>query len=217
MSIRFFAALLALLFLLPACDSTDNGSGEALDVQTAEDIVADPVVSRDPATGATITSGRFTFYSLRENRVVLNYDNTNRADSASTKWDIAFRGTTILINGGTSGPGQGGAVVVEDVFEDVLEAPATINVDGANTACTTRYAICTGSGNGWYTYNPATNIVAPTPGRTLVIRNADGTFAKVRILSYYEGNPATIDPNTDADRHYTFEYIYQPDGSRSFE
>src|SRR5690606_6982215 len=51
--------------------------------------------------------GHFTFYSLREDRVI------PLADSASTAWDLAFRGTTVLVNGGASGPGDGGAVVLE--------------------------------------------------------------------------------------------------------
>ena len=31
------------------------------------------------------------------------------ADSTGTAWDLGFRGTTIIVNGGTSGPGAGTA------------------------------------------------------------------------------------------------------------
>jgi hypothetical protein len=50
-----------------------------------------------------------------------------------------------------------------------------------------------------------------------VIRTADGDgYAKIRIVSYYEGAPD--DPaSSDADaRYYTFDYVYKPDGT-SFE
>ena len=51
----------------------------------------------------------------------------------------------------------------------------------------------------------------------LVIRTADGTYAKVRILSYYKGAPETPDVATDEARYYTFEFRHQPDGSRVLE
>src|SRR6185436_18729473 len=52
---------------------------------------------------ANDSAGHFTFYSLRSNAVI------GLGDSATNSWDLAFRGTTILVNGGTSGPGNGGA------------------------------------------------------------------------------------------------------------
>ena len=73
------------------------------------------------------------------------------------------------------------------------------------------------SDNGWYNYSSATNLIVPVAGRTIVLTTGDGDYAKVRILSYYQGNPATPDPQTDASRYYTFEYVVQPDGSRGFE
>ncbi|WPP50089.1 HmuY family protein [Catalinimonas niigatensis] len=44
-------------------------------------------------------------------------------DSASTEWDIAFRRTSVIINGVSSGPGQGAAQVVDGTLEDITEAP----------------------------------------------------------------------------------------------
>ena len=69
--------------------------------------------------------------------------------------------------------------------------------DGENTGCPavetaagtfpgSPLAICTGSDNGWYNYNRATNLILPIPGRTIVLRTADGNYAKMRILSYYK-------------------------------
>jgi hypothetical protein len=211
------------LFALAACDSADpdfdtpdpQPDPVQLTVQTAADVPADPVVSN--GEGPPASTGRYTFYSLREDRIVLGYDAADRADSASTAWDLAFNGTTVLVNGGTSGPGEGAAQVMERLFDEVTEAPEDgYAADGENAECDTNgLAICGGSGNGWYSYDPATHLITPQPGRTIALRTADGRYAKVRILSYYQGNPAT--PGADAvSRHYTFEYVFQPDGSRGF-
>ncbi len=174
---------------------------------TAADVYA-PSAGIPPAVG-----GAFTFYSLRENRVVLQHDNPDRADSATVAWDLAFRGTTILTNGGSSGPGQGQAQVVTAAYETVAEAPE----GGYASDAPGQPAVPTGSGNGWYNYNGATNLITPIPGRTIVVKTADGRYATVRILSYYRGNPPTPNGQTDAPRYYTFEYVFQPDGSRRFE
>src|SRR3546814_3887131 len=44
-------------------------------------------------------------------------------DSASNKWDIAFSGTSIILNGGVSGPGSTGGQLIEGVFTELSEAP----------------------------------------------------------------------------------------------
>lgn len=206
---RYSIRLLVLTFALvtfSACDSDSNGGEDfsAPETTRVENIPADPVIGVDPITGRPVGANAFTFYSLRQNRVV--------TDSSSTEWDIAFKSTTILINGGASGPGNGGAQVLEALFEEVTEAP----MEGYSTDSPDAFAIPTGSGEGWYNYNPATNLVSPIPGRVLVIRNADGSFAKLRILSYYQGAPETPTADTPS-RYITFEYAYQTDGSRRFE
>ena len=200
-------AFLALVGLLAACDTADTDPNiDPIETNLVEDLPADPATGRD-SLGQAISSRRFTFFSLRDDEIVLSYDDEDRADSNSTAWDLGFRGTEIIANGGSSGPGEGGLQVVTGSFEDVTEAPA----DGYTPS------LPGGSGNGWYTYNPDTFTITPTPGRVLVVRTADGRYAKVRILSYYRGSPDEINPFVDQDRHYTFEYVFQPDGSRSFE
>lgn len=228
-----FAVLIGAL-TLTACDT--NGvdvDPVPLNVQTATDVIADPNTGRDPNTGQPISNNRFTLYDLDAGAIVLSSDEADAAirarDSASTAWDIGFRGTTIIVNGGTSGPGEGSAQLVTEAFVDVTDAPASgYIVDGSNTTCPTvetpggtvpgsTLAICTGSDNGWYNYSPQQNLISPLAGRTIVLTTGEGDYAKVRILSYYQGNPATPDPNVDASRYYSFEYIVQPDGSRDFQ
>lgn len=210
-----FFGLMSTMLLFTACeDSKDDPTPSGpLEVQTATDIPADPNVVRNP-DGST-PPPNFTFFSLEEGKII------DKADSASTQWDVAFAGTTIIVNGGSSGPGQGQAQIVTGVFDELTEAPEM----GYQADQGAELAIPTGSGNGWYNYtgesNPSMSIL-PIPGRIIVLKTAQGNYAKMEILSYYQGNP---DTSTEAfanfqtrpsDRHYTFRYAVQPDGSRNF-
>jgi hypothetical protein len=210
------AALLAMTIMgMIACSKDDNGGDtvQPLQTLTANDIVADTIIGVAP-TGQPVGSGRFTFFSLERNAVVPS------SDSATNRWDIGFRGTTIITNSGNSGPGQGGAFVFVGLFDDVLSVPSdsTFRVDNAPSG----YAIPLGSNRAWYVYNPQTNLVTPIPGRVLVIRTATGKFAKVEILNYYRGGvtppvTASDDVKTRNQRFYTFRFRFQPDGSRDFQ
>ena len=222
--------LTACALALTACDSADPvPEAVALDVQTATDVEADPTSGRDPDTGRPIANNLFTLYDLDAGEVVLSSNETDAdvraADSTSTVWDVGFKGTTVIFNGGTSGPGEGSAQLLAEAFAGVVEAPASgYAADGDNTcpAVETQfgtvpgspYAVCTGSDNGWYNYD--SGVVTPVAGRTIALTTGDGErYAKLRVLSYYRGNPAA--PTQDSEgRYYTFEYVVQPDGSRDF-
>lgn len=150
--------------------------------------------------------GEFVKFSFSKNSIVTD-DN----------WDIAFRGTTILVNGGTkvgiqnepSKTGKGAISIVSGTFDTVKAVPdaSTFKQDGAN-----KYAIPSGSGNGWYNYNSNTNVVTPIPGRVFVVKTYDEKYAKMEIISYYKDAPAnpTI---ASTPRYYTFKFVYQPDGN----
>ena len=218
------------VLLFAGCDSADpEPEPVLLNVKMAENIPADPVSGRDPDTGASISNNLFTLYDLEAGSILIPSSQTDAAtrqrDSASTAWDIGFRGTTIIFNGGTSGPGEAAAQLLAQPFAEVTEAPEGGYVaDGENAFCPevstpvgpvpgSPYAICTGSDNGWYNYNPGTMLLLPVPGRTIMLRTASGNYAKMRILSYYQNNPDPPDASVPS-RYYTFEYVLQPDGSR---
>lgn len=200
LSLLAFVAVLSLS--LAACDSSDiiDDEPEPLETILVENIPADPA-EHDPETGQPLDpTNQYTLFSLRDNEIVLSYDNPNRADSSTTAWDIGFRGTTLIANGGSSGPGDGGIQVIEGIFEEITEAPA----EG--------YQATNGD---WYTYDMTNHVINPTPGRVVVVRTADGRYAKIKIISYYLDAPEDPQQTTPA-RFYTFEYIFQPDGSRNF-
>jgi hypothetical protein len=158
---------------------------------------------RDVAVGASGMggpgSGPFALISLRDGRVVPN------ADSASTAWDLGFRGTEVIVNGGTSGPGEAAAVLLDAPFDEVTALPpaSALLADGERECLRgPAAAVCSGSGNGWYLYE--SNGVRPVPGQTLAVRLADGEgAAKVRFVSYYRGAPD--EPGTTEPRFYTLE------------
>jgi hypothetical protein len=197
------ATVLTTLF---ACSNDDNTpTVTPVQAQTVTNLPADPTTGVNPITGQPLgTTGKFTLYNLRDNKTVAN------TDSASNSWDIGFRGTTIIVNGGAIRSGQGGAYVHTGTFEELTTLPtsATFAQDQSATAL----AIPTGSGAGWYNYNASNNIISPIPGRVLVIRTGNGKYAKLEILSYYENAPATPSA-TSRSRFFTFRYAYQPDGS----
>lgn len=179
---------------------------------TVKNLPADTIVGLDISSGQPVGVGKYAFFNLRTNIWVSN------ADSATSNWDLAFSGTTIRINGGTSGAANGGAFIWLGSFDNLT----TISPDSVfRTDNFPAYAIIKGSGKGWYNYDGATNLLTPIPGRVLVIRTANGNYAKVEILNYYRGGvtpsaSASDEIKTNEQRYYTFRYTYQPNGSTTF-
>lgn len=198
-----------------AIDTTNNGTFKVYtvgNITTVQNLMGDTIIGINPTTFQPYGSGKFTFFSLATGQLVAN------TDSATTKWDLAFRGTTILTNSGNSGPGLGGAYVQVGLFADVtkVSSDSTFKVDNAPS-----YAITTGSNKGWYVYDGANNLITPIPGRVLIIRTSTGKYAKVEILNYYKGGVTPAASASDAlklseQRYYTFRYTYQASGSTTF-
>ena len=187
-------------------DSNDDDSGEPIAVETFSNLHAPQQGGR-----GTPISGAFTKFSFT----------TGDITESETEWDIAFRGTTIAINGGVQTgtndepdrTGNGAVTIVRETFENVTETPdASLFLQDSATG----FAITPVSDQGWYNYNRDENLVTPLAGRVLVIRTHDGKYAKVEILSYYKDAPSRPDASTDEERYYTFNYVYQADGSLSF-
>ncbi len=195
-----------------ACTKNEDTVVAPLTATIVKDLAADTVLGLT-SNGMPYSAGKYTFYSLEKNAIVPN------TDSASTKWDIAFVSTKILINGGTSGTGMGGAFVYTGLFDDLKNIPtdSVFKTDNASAS----YAIPYGSGKGWYTYDQATSLVTPLAGRVLVIKTASGKYAKLEIINYYKGGVTLPVTASDADklskqRYYTFRFIFQSNGTKTF-
>tara|TARA_B100000131_G_scaffold150760_1_gene146275 strand:- start:107 stop:727 length:621 start_codon:yes stop_codon:yes gene_type:complete len=202
-TIKFLTIALAMTSFLACSDDSDD----LLPVVsiTIEDLHA----PQEGGMGQPI-SGPFTKF---------DFDTGMETDS-ETDWDIAFRATDIIVNGGSSmgtideptRNGDGGAYIAMGTMADVTEVDVSLFTQDSENG----YAIMSGSGNGWYTYTgPPTFLVTPTAGRILVFKTADGKFAKVEILSYYQGAPDSPDAFTDQSRYYTFNYVYQPNSGET--
>ncbi len=209
-SISLFAAVAVLGF--SACKKESNPV-ETVESETVTNLAADPIVGLTPQ-GIPYGTGKYTFYSLENGEIV------NNSDSATSRWDLAFRGTTIATNSGNFGPGNGGAYMYVGTYDglNAVSADSSFRTEHAPSA----FAIRTGSGNGWYSYNGATSIVAPIPGRVLVVRTAAGNYAKVEILSYYKDGKqpeptASDEEKLNNQRYYKFRYAIQKNGSLIFQ
>jgi hypothetical protein len=210
MMLLSFAAIAGIF----ACskDDNDGDTNKPLETITKQDLIADTIVGF-ASSGQPIGTGKYTLFSLERNEVVPS------SDSATNKWDLGFRGTSIITNSGNSGPAQGGGFVFTGLFDDLITIPAdsAFRADNAPSS----YAIPLGSNRGWYVYNAPVNLVTPIPGRVLVIRTATGKYAKVEILNYYKGGVtpaanASDDEKLRKQRYYTFRFRYQPNGTRTF-
>ena len=205
-------AACSIAIILFSCKKDEITAPVILEIKTVTDLPGDTIIGMT-SFGQPYGSGKYTLFSLETNKVIAN------SDSASSKWDIGFRGTTIITNSGNSGPGAAGAFVYVGTYTDLKQIPvdSIFRTDNAPTA----YAIKTGSGNGWYTYNGATQLVTPIPGRVLVFRTASGKYAVMEILNYYKGGVTPAASASDNDklmkqRYYTFRFTFQPNGGKVF-
>jgi hypothetical protein len=206
-----FVCIVAIQIM--ACSKSETIPTPVVTVSTklVKDLIADTVLGLT-ANGMPYSAGKYTFYSLENNAIIPT------ADSASAKWDLAFMSTRIITNGGTSGPALGGAFIYTGLFDDLKTIPADsiFKTDNAPT-----YAITSGSGKGWYTYDQLTSLITPLAGRVLVIRTASGKYAKLEITSYYKGGITLPVSASDVEkltkqRYYNFRYTYQSNGSKVF-
>lgn len=209
MKTNFFKlSILAITVLLASCSNDDDKTTQTASTTSETKSVSNLSAPQTGGQGQPV-GGAFTKFSFSENATVTN-DN----------WDIAFRGTTIVVNGGTAigiadeptRTGVGAVSIVSNTFAAVTIFPqaSTFTQDGTAT-----YAIPTGSENGWYSYNQATNIISPIAGKVFVVKTHNGKYAKFEILSYYKDAPAIPDANS-ISRYFTFKFAYQANSTTSF-
>ena len=187
--------IFSITILFGACkDSDDSDSTFTGEYELATDVLAG--------------EGGFTFYSLRTGEVV--------QDSNSTAWDIGLKNAGfeifIITNGGVSGPGNGGAILLDMDIDEVVEVPSD---DQFATDTEESYAINPAPGGWWiYTGTEITpnHAVLPKDPHTILVRTADGGYAKLEVVSYYQGNPDTSSPDfanfqtRPASGYFTFNY-----------
>ena len=159
----------------------------------------------------SVLTGKYEKFSFSEGDTV-SYDN----------WDVAFRGTTIIVNGGDSYNvnqperiGNAAVYIATGVMSDIR----TVDLSKLEQDNTSGLAIVDDlgiSGDGWASYDMSTHIISPIAGRILVFRTHDDKYAKMEIVYYYD-SPNPDPSNGDYGGYYTFNYVYQPnDNNTSF-
>lgn len=216
MTSRFRLNIIIALFITPlfvACEgglfNSNDDKNTIVKVDTVKNLPSDPPVSIGPM--GPIGTGKYTFYNFETKSIVAN------SDSATNKWDIGFRATSVIFNSGVSGPGTVSAQLVQGIFEQLNIAPET----GYRQDASGNLVVPNVAGQGWYTYTGPTgnpvNVILPTPGKIFMIRTNKGNYVKMEILSYYRDNPPV---NTltqmSPSRYITLRFAHQPNGSRNF-
>ncbi len=200
---------LIVLFIEFASCSSDDDTTETLPVES--NLVQNLHAPQEGGQGQPVF-GEF---------VKFNFE-TGQTTTSDTDWDIALRGTIILINGGEktgiddepNRTGNGSAYIANGTMGSVISVDTSrLKEDTVNSQ-----AIPTGSGTGWYIYaGSPTHLITPIAGKILVFKTHDGKYAKMEILSYYKDAPANPDAFEDFDKYYTFNYVYQPnEGDTAF-
>ncbi len=200
--------LSVLILFFTSCEKSSNN-----DIIIDEDVITFVELNAsqyDVNILDSLVTGKFEKFSFSEGDTVI-HDN----------WDVAFSGTTIIVNGGDSYSvnqperiGNAAVYIATGVMSDIR----TVDLSRLEQDNTSGPAIVDDlgiSGNGWASYDISTHIISPIPGRILVFRTHDNKYAKMEIIYFYDTpNPQPLDG--DYGGFYTFNYVYQYDGSTNF-
>ncbi|WP_233524394.1 HmuY family protein [Mucilaginibacter conchicola] len=147
------------------------------------------------------------------------------ANKTTLNWDIAFTGiynSFVYINSGTNpkspgfgGQGQGVIVGIDTPYDQVNEAPTAEAMEQDNLTFVGMDKYPQLSNMGWYFYTLTTHIAQPIKNRTFVLKTAAGKYAKLELISMYQGAPPTITDLNWPAPYFTFRYFVQQDGSRN--
>ena len=203
--ISFF--FLVSFFLFISCEKSTNQDIVDEDVMTFIELNASEYVLNLSDSSLV---GKYTAFSFSEGDTV-SHEN----------WDVAFSGTTIIVNGGeTSNQNQlertGNAAVY--IVSGILSDITTVDISKLEQDNISGPAIIDDlgiSGEGWASYDIHSHILSPIPGRILVFRTHDNKYAKMEIIYFYD-SPDPDPSNGDYGGYYTFNYVYQENGTTLF-
>ena len=162
------------------------------------------------STGSTT----WKYFSFASNDTVTIADPTS-----STAWDLAFQRYRIKTNGGLSGSGSGSAANSYQKGQTGFDALKVVP-DTTTFAQDASISIAVQQGYATYVVNPSLytwfSLEFATQGTQIVptdyiyiVKTGTGKYAKVWFKSYYS--------TTNLSGYVTFQYKYQPDGSKNLE
>lgn len=185
------------------------------------------------------------YFSLLDNKEVgSEYRKTTRWDLAFSGLYSSFMSGNNGANAGNFGTGTsaiGGIYIVEKPFAEVTEIPADNVFKTDKEIYWADENGSFGSGIGWYFYDfdgdmvrdgvyenrhiayalgePLTLTSGKTiPARTIIVKTAQGDYAKIKMISVYKNIFERKDFTRAAPKmFFTFEYVLVPKGSTKFE
>ncbi|MCD9576958.1 HmuY family protein [Flavobacterium soyae] len=185
------------------------------------------------------------YYSLEENKAVDgSYKKTRKWDLAFGGLYASFlsgnNGSNSQNNGSLAG-GIGGITIAAKHFNDVVDIPADSEFKTGIDLIGTDDAGAFGNGTGWYLYDFGGDVVSNgnaqkahvayalgepltiangtvIPARTIILKTANGSYAKIKMISVYKDVYSPADWYKDTPHmYYTFDYVMVPAGSTKFE
>ena len=172
-----------------------------------------PIQSQSFEVNST-SSTTWKYFSFAKNDTIMVSD-----PLISKEWDLAFQRYRIKTNGGMSGNGQGCAAnsylkgqtgfdalkIVPDTATFSSDESVSIAVQQGYATYVINPEIYT-----WFTMELATQGTQIVPSDYIfIVKTGDGKFAKVWFKSYYSAE--------NLSGYVTFQYKYQPDGSKNLE
>ena len=193
--------LSALILFFTSCEKSSNN-----DIIIDEDVITFVELNAsqyDVNILDSLVIGKFEKFSFSEGDTVIHEN-----------WDVAFSGTTIIVNGGDSysvnqpeRTGNAAVYIATGVMSDIkiVDTNKLEQDNASGPAIIDDLGI---SEQGWASYDMSTHLLSPIAGKVLVFRTHDNKYAKMEILYFYD-SPEPDPSNGDYGGFYTFNYVYQ--------
>jgi hypothetical protein len=166
-------------------------------IETSQDgVVTNAVVDATAGGLDGAADNPYIYIDLEGGGVKVELDDVDAL--ASDEWDIAFKRSSIRVNGGDSGPGNVAVAVVEaESLDDVTEVPGSSTFaddDFASDDCEPQLLPggepATAFGE-WYGYDEKTHALTPK-AEVHVVRTRSGDHFKILIETYYGGDSPMV-------------------------
>jgi len=171
------------------------------------DIPAQPLIGSTPTnlleTKLTVinasSENNWVYFDFSRGKVV------NIHDKTSLEWDLAFRRSKVISNGGaTNKIGKAGLINLGKLnFDQVADVPLDDYTSDTATKTETENSILLK----WYSYNYITHKLS-AKSNTYAVKTADHKYVKVKFLDFYCANKET--------GCIKMQYVYQDNGSNQF-
>lgn len=241
-TLKYYAFLLAIVTFFGACSKGDDVQPEeeviltVIDQYTSINEANEVIYIKDlpGSINNRYNSGHIdVFFDLEEHQIINSYDDNNtllelsEAHKQSLDWDMAFTdiyNSYITINNGDieyspsyGGTGKGKIIVIDALFDKLDQAPSEAEFDAFMENQTyTGWENFPPTDKGWYFYSLESHIMSPISGVVIVIKTANGNYAKIEMGSHYLGSPENPTVNTPAP-YFNFRYYVQTDGSTNLK